>query len=161
MPNFLALAHLDVFDVVASLPRRMGGFNDSKPRILSLRTPAEATVPVQIEDWVELTNLLTRIEGLGDKLGGIEYGGIFLEMLDPDTCLSWRRKGGDYYERYSRLYLPLRTSPAAMMYSGTESASPQVGCLTLVNMRVPHSAINLGDWPRISLVIDFRKKEST
>lgn len=158
MANFVALAHLDVFDLVASLPKRMGGFNDAKPRILSVVLPnGEGST----EDWVELRNLLARIESLGDKLGGVEFGGVFLEQLDPNICLSWRRKSGDYYERHSRLYLPLRTNPAAMMYSGIESANPQVGCLTLTNVRVPHSAINLGDWPRISLVIDFRKKEPT
>ena len=161
MANFLPIAFVDVFDLVASLPKRMGLFSDDKPRVLSLRTPAEANLPVEINDWVEMSNILTRIEGLGDALGGVEFGSIFLEMLDPGTCLSWRRKSGEYYEKHSRLYLPLRTNPAAMMYSGTESASPQVGCLTLVNVRMAHSAINLGDWPRISSIIYFRKKEPT
>ena len=174
MANFVPVAFLDTFDLAASLRQRIGLFKAREAgglRILPLRGFRKDTEPADehfvhyavTTKWVELANVRSRLKRIGDQaMGDIEFGRIWLEMLDSGARLPWDDgENGPYAERWTVLHLPLRTNPAAMMYAGTEVASPGHGWATLVNVRLPHSAINLGEHSRIHLVAEFRKKEAT
>ena len=170
MPNFAPVVFLDTFELVASLRRQMGLFDHETPRILPIRRPRRGTEDAD-EDftwgpvagkWTELKNFLGRTKRRAEGIfGPQELGHIYLEMLDPGVRLPWSDGlTGGYAERYTRFILALRTNPLAMMYAGGETASPAPGWLTAINVQVPHSAINLGEWPRIHLVLDCRKKDA-
>lgn len=172
MSNFVPIAHLDTFDLASSLRSRFGMFKAAEAgemRVLPLRGFRKGTEP-DAEDfvmyavttkWVELSNMRGRLKRLGDQmLGNIEFGRIWFEMLDAGRWVQWREaESGPYAERWTTLHLPIRTNPAAMMYAGAEAGSPGQGWVTIVNTRVPQSAINLGEHSRIHLVAEFRKKE--
>ena len=175
MAHFTPIVFVDIFDLAASLRERMGLFKPDRvgEHILPIRGNRKDTDPAEdnfvgyanVAKWVELKNALSRIKRLGDeRLGEVEVGRIFLEMIAPTLNPGpWRREIDPYFERFTRLHLPIRTNPAAMMLAWTGSEAPEVahlrpGHLTIINVRVPHTSINLGEWPRIHLVIDFRKK---
>ena len=176
MTNFVPIAFLDTFELAASLRRRMGAFvldplDMLGPRCLKVRGPRTgADDPdddlafVAYKDaanWPELRATLGRISRIGEAtIGGVEFGRVFLELLMPATRLPWDVLVEDRYsERFSRLHLPLRTNPAAIVYAGTEQMHLLPGQLTIVNQRAGVSAVNLGEWPRIHLVVDFKRKE--
>lgn len=167
--NFTAIAHLDVHELAASLREKAGlfkpdpeqpgirivhhrGFKKGSDEADEMFTGYTATAK-----WVELANMVKRIRRLGAEEA--EFGRIFLEMLNPGAMLPWApAETSPYFARFLRAHLPLRTSPAAVVYSGAESASLGHGWFTVVNMRVPHCAVNLGEFPRVHLVCDFRRK---
>lgn len=111
--------------------------------------------------WVQLKNAVARLKRAGEAIfGPIDLGHVYLAMLDPGSRLPWTDgMAGAYAERHTRLVLALRSNPAALTISGSEAFSLAPGWLTVVNARVPQAAINLGEWPRVHLVVDFRKKE--
>ena len=171
MANFVPLLFLDAHELAASLRQHTGLFDHGTPRILTIREPRNNTTEddedfiwraALVKKWRELHHFLGRTRREAEKaFGPQDIGHIYLEMLDAGVRLPWADGlSGSYAERYTRLHLALRTNPQAMMYSGAEVASPAPGWLTAVNFRVPHSAINLGDWPRVHLVVDFRKKDA-
>ena len=175
--NFATLVFYDTFEVVASLPPRMGLFRQDAAaegrRLLTLRMPragedenAESVawgwnVQTSPKKWPQIHNLLGRMlrDAKARVAGDVELGSIYLEMLDPGAALPWQTLTGAYIERFSRFHMALRTNPAAMMFSGNETFSPALGWLTAVNARVRCSASNDGAWSRIHLVVDVRKKE--
>mgnify|MGYP001610861339 CR=1 FL=1 len=177
--NFAPLVFYDTFEVVASLPHRIGLFRQDADvegrRVLMLRAPRagedENADSVAFgwnaqhlpKKWPQIHNLLGRM--LRDAKqrvdGDVELGRIYLEMLDPGAVLPWQTLTGAYIERYTRTHLALRTNPATMMFSGNETYSPAQGWLTAINARVRCSASNDGAWPRIHLIADVRKKEPT
>lgn len=169
MSNFAPVAFLDTWELAASLRTRMGLFDKGEPRILPIRGP-RATADDPDDDtgfvfykaasqWAELKSMLARISRLGDGFGGIEFGRIFLELLPPGDCLPWTLEDSAYNVRFMRAELPLRTNPAAIVYSGPESAHLAPGWLTIINHRARHSAANHGEHPRIHLCLDHRRKE--
>jgi hypothetical protein len=169
LANFTPLVFVDTFALTASLERQSGLFDHGTPRILSVVRPRRGTEEAD-EDftwnpaaakWVQLKNAIGRLKRKGEDLfGPIDLGHVYLEMLDAGARTEWEDGlTGPYAERHTRLVLPLRTNPGALMVAGNEAFSPAMGWLTAVNARVPHCAINLGEWPRVHLVVDFRKRE--
>lgn len=171
MSNFTPIAFVDTFGLAASLPPRMGLFRpgEEEERVLPIRGFRKDSAPADMDfiyyartytKWVELKNMLGLLKRLAEtRVGPVEFGCVWLEMLDPQTVMQWLQpQTGAYYEGFWRAHLPIRTNPAARMYSGTDAAHLLPGQLTIVNVRVPHSAINLGEWPRVHLVVDFRRK---
>lgn len=171
--NFAFIAWLDTFELAASLRTRAGLFKTEEPgrRILPVRSIRKGTEEVD-EDfvgftyatpakWPELGNLRSRLTRLGnDMLGAVEFGRIFFEQLDPGATLAPHRETGPYFERWRRAHLPIRTNPGAMLYSGIEQVSPAPGNLVGIAMNLPCWAVNLGEYPRVHLIVDFRKKET-
>lgn len=169
--NFIPLLFVDHIDLAGSLRRHEGLYDHGTPRILPIRFPRKGTEPEDedfvsgprdgaIAKWVELKNFLGRLKREAEKLvGPIDLGLVRLEMLDPGATLPWTTESGAYIERYTRVHLALRWNPAAIMVSGSEVASPIPGWATAVNPRVPCTAINLGQHPRVHLVLDFKKRE--
>jgi hypothetical protein len=169
--NFASLVFVDHIDLAGTLRRHEGLYDRGTPRILPIRYPRKGT---QLEDedfvsgprdgavakWVELKNFLGRLKREAEKVAGpIDLGHVWLEMLDPGATLPWTTESGAYIERHTRVHLALRTNPAATMVSGSEAFSPAPGWVTAVNVRVPCTAVNMGQHPRVHLVLDWRRKE--
>lgn len=169
MSNFTPIVFLDIFELAGSLRQQIGLFDHSEPRIMPVIQPRKGTedededfvMTAAAAKWVACKNFLGRLKRKGETIfGPIDLGRVYLEMLDPGVKLPWSEPlTGGYIERYTRLHLALRTNPQAFMLAGTEWASPAMGWLTGVNVRVPSMAANFGEWPRVHLVIDVRKKD--
>lgn len=166
MLNFRPLAPIDTWDLIPSLRDRLSLFRpgDRGERVIPIRFEGEKVAwtvsPAYGKNggkWPELAATLNRIQRIGEQIAGkVERGRIFLEMLDPGAQMQWRTETGAYYDRYLRVHLPIRTNPAAVMYAGMEFCHLPAGQLTLVGVKGPTSASNMGDFPVITLVCDFR-----
>jgi aspartyl/asparaginyl beta-hydroxylase len=175
LANFFALAPFDTMEIVGSLRTRLGQFKadplEPGRRILLIRGHAKGSEESDdrfggypaARSWVELANLRSLMARRAEAIlpPGVEFGRIFFEMLDPGARLDWRVEDAPYFARWTRAILPLRTNPATLLICGTETASPGQGWLTIVSPRLPHAAINMGEYPWVWLVVDFRKKETT
>lgn len=149
----------------------MGQFGKGTPRRLVLRSPARGheeaedafvwSATMAKGKWPEIGNLLGRLKRDADaRFGEIEFGHAWLELLDRNTTMPWTPPAdGLYVEQHTRLHLALRTNPACVLFAGTEAWHAAAGFLTVVNRRVPTSAANLGEYGRIHLVADVRKKD--
>jgi hypothetical protein len=172
---FTPIAYLDTFELASSLRTRMGQFPnpDASRRVLPLRGPRKDADPDddaafvlarEAQRWPELKAMLEQIreavaqvyERLG-KPGEVEFGRIALEMLMSGANVPWRKDDGAYAQRFERAHLALRSNPGARLFAAHEMLWLLPGDLTAVAHRVPHSAINLGEWPRVHLVVDFRR----
>lgn len=171
--NFTLISFLDTYDLACSLRPRAGMFGGSGVRTLHLRGPKKGAEDPDDESdygrsreaarWPEFKTLIGRIERLGEQIfsnyggGHVEFGRIFLEWLDVGATVPWRKLEGDYFERFNRLHLALRTNPGCMLYSGVEAIQLPPGQMARMNVMVPHSAVNLGASPRVHLVLDVRR----
>lgn len=170
MTNFVTLAYLDVFDLAASLRTRWGQFRRQEDGRLLL--PIRGEPPngdpedeskfgwyrqsgVRSGKWPELKALLDRVE----REGGIEFGRIRVEMMQPGYLGSFEIDHSGYAGRIGRTILALRWNPQALLYCGGEVNCPQPGMVTLISHRLPCTGINMGEWGAIALVVDSRKKE--
>lgn len=171
MPNFTPLGWQDVFELSSSLRNRVSLFPAGEPRALTLRGPrdnaddpdddaAYVWKPLMGKGkWQEATNTIRRLKRLGDQMfGQIEFGRVFIELLDPGTTLPWTRRSGEYANRFARAYVALRTNPAVIHHCGTEGWFLQLGQIVTINHALPQSALNLGDHWCAHLVLDVRKK---
>ena len=155
--NFSPVAFIDVWDIAASLRDRRGA------PIMPLRGYRKDTEPedeqfgayAATRDWQEYDDLRDRLRRLGEPMGGIEIGCVHLDTLRPGELRAWTEARP--LSKWSVAHLPIRTNPQSALIAGTESATLAVGLLTVVSTLVPHAAINLGETPRIHLVIEFRK----
>jgi Aspartyl/Asparaginyl beta-hydroxylase len=171
--NFVFLQVIEAYDLVCSLRQRAGLFTGGPIRTLMLRGPKkgaedhdDAAAYLRSREaarWPELTVVLKQIERVGERVAGgpVDVGRVSLQWLDAGAVVPWRRESGDYYARFWRLHLPLRTNPGAMVYSGIESIQVLPGQLTQVNVLAYHSAVNLGETPRVHLVVDLAKRAVT
>ncbi len=168
--NFVPLLFVDHVDLAGSLRRHEGLYDHGTPRILPVHLPRKGTdendddfvwcQTVREKKWIAMTNLLARLKREAEKLTGpLDLGLIFLEMLDPGTTIAQPAESGAYIERYTRVHLALRTNPGALMVSGNEAFSPAPGWVTAVNVRAPCYMANMGQHPRVHLVLDWRRKE--
>ncbi len=167
--NFAAISWLDTFDLAASLRTRMGLFKMGDEGIFTalVRTTRAndrtlygytKTSGVASGKWPEMKIAIDRIKAIGDQGGGIEFGRIALEMLHPRGASGGWAAPDD--SPFDLGYLLLRGNPGLVWYSGAETWMPTIGVLTLVNRRVPNSAVNMGESPAIWLSADFRKQET-
>ena len=175
------LAHIDVFDLVASLRDRMTDFDKvtlrqewpgsphHDTRAIILRGPVGLgrTLPLPAGwfddvphedllprwDWPEVRDVLREIE----KLAPVGLGKAMIVALRPGGSIDWHVDEGPYAQAHLRYHLPLVTNPFAHLYSGGEQAHVPVGALTFFDTSVLHSATNLGPTDRIHLIVDARK----
>lgn len=127
MPAFQAIAHLDLFDLTASLPKRMGLFKGAPPhRTIPIRGPSKNDPETIVfyepaNNWPVLHALIGEIDDLAGKLG-VSLSRLSIEMLDPGA--SWRCPRHDQLAA-----LAIRTNPDAHWYCRGEVATPQAGYL--------------------------------
>ena len=163
MTNFRLVGFLDTFEIAGSLRQHMNLFKPVEG--------GEQVFPIRWDDgetwkrtklwqkWVELRNAISRIQRQGSAMvGPLDLGRVFFEMVPAGVTLPWRTESGAYWETHMRVHYPVRTNPAAMMYSGIEMSHLMIGTLTLTNVTVPWCAVNQGEWPRVHLVVDLRRK---
>lgn len=167
MPNFAVLGFVDSFALAGSLRSRMGMFPTGTPRVLPIRGQRNGTEMAdedfvdRAETWPELRNMVKLLTRQATRLvGAVDLGCISMEMLDPGAATAWASESGAYAERWTRAHLALRTNPGAWFYCGGEAAHMQVGFINAVNMLALASQVNFGEFPRVHLVIDFRKKDA-
>lgn len=176
--NIVSVCFQDVFDLVASLPRRLPLFREIEPgvRALVCRGPRRGTTEdacdfgwygrdkhPELAKWPELRNQVEGVRTLGAQYGGpahaFDVGHVVFQQLGPNTVLPWKAPlSGLYAERVVRGHLVLRTGPGATLFTGAGSYRPAAGELVIVPHRIETSAANLNLWPRIHLIIDLIRK---
>ena len=148
-------AWFDPYEPACSLRERMGSFGEGKRgrRVWS---------PDADERWPELNNLLGRIERFGEAMFQplSEAPRLYLEMLDPGAIMGWRTRDDDIARETLRFYLPLTGNPLTFWYGPGQVIQSVLGQLVGCNTRIPHSAANFGECPRVALVIDARPRKN-
>lgn len=163
MMFFTQLAFLDVFELACSLRPRLSLFSEADAggrRVMNIRwRDGEKWLRLkEAAKWPELANTLARIEQIGTAIvGPVERGEVFFEMLDPGAALPWHEYIGPHSDEYWRLHLAIRTNPGCMMYAGVEAVNLLPGQIVRVATSVMSSAVNMGEWPRVHLVADWRR----
>jgi hypothetical protein len=112
-----------------------------------------ANTPI-LDGWPEATALFA---GLSTVLMRGAVGKVMLVELAPGGSLAWHKDEGAYAQAHMRFHLPLVTNPMAFLLAGGEQAHVPVGALTFFDTSVLHSAINLGETPRVHLIVDVRR----
>lgn len=161
MPNFTALGFIDSFDLVCSLKGRLGEFQGTGLRILHLRAARKAEPEVFLDTreftrWPECRAVLEQIR-LAAKtqfMANLEWGRIFLEMLDPGTGTRPRRDLSAYAQHHLRLICGLRCNPGAVIWSPPEQYVLKSGEIIATGPALWSAAVNMGEFSRINLVID-------
>lgn len=158
---FQQLAFLDPYELACSLRPRLAQFGESDAhgrREMPIRWHGENGdwTRIKLSKWPELANMLARIEQIGTAIAGpLDRGHIFFEMLDPGATLPWHREDiGDWW----RLHMAIRTNPGCMMFAGGEAVNIMPGQVVRVGTGALSSALNAGEWPRVHLVMDFRRE---
>lgn len=135
------IAFLDPYELIASLPRRIGAFGEADKwgrRICR-------------EDWPEVENMLDRCARLSDR---VEIVNHHLEMLDPGSVVQWHRRK----RQETQFILALRSNPGVFLYDNL-ACNPLIGQLMMVNQGAWLSAMNLGETAFVSLVIEAKGRE--
>jgi hypothetical protein len=92
-----------------------------------------------------------------ERVGGIAMGRIMIINLAPRGKVDLHIDPLDYFEKYSRYHVPLKTNPG-VTFSG-EEGTPQehmpLGHLCRLNNRLPHRLDNNSDENRIHLLVDI------
>lgn len=154
MSNFLTLGHFDIWALVATLRQRRSLFAGEGPvRRAVMRYGSGAEEP-EASKWIALQNTLSRARRLAP--GPIEMGAVSFEMLMPRSWVGWDDPDGPEREGWQETHLALLTNPLAWLYSGIEAMHVHPGFLVWRNRAMPASQINLGEHPRVHLVIEFR-----
>ena len=138
MPHFTPLVFLDTYPLLASLPAREGMFRATHDgeRILALRGPKKDTEPAEeawvryqsYAKWPEAKIMLGQLKRIGDGLlGEIEFGRVFLEMLDAGACLPWAIGGESNYARVQSGFTGNITLPSAALNEKLRASAAKQG----------------------------------
>jgi hypothetical protein len=153
LTNFIELAFLDVWSLSASLRSRMNLLMASP---LLVHT-TDGWVEEHTEKWPQLRNVVSRVTRL-PAAKEYELGLVTVELLSPGEATAWEMRAPWPLQL---LHLPIVTNPAAMVFSGPQGWHIKHGVLTWVNNAVLCSEVNFGEFPRIHLVLEVRKKEES
>ena len=163
MPNFTLVGWVDPYDVIASLRPRIQLFAGTGLRRLVLRGPPkggdgedEASFIDRKLRWPELSLLIRKIV---DARPGLVPGHIYLELLDPGATQPLRRDTRPYALRHHRLLVGLRCNPAAYLWCPPDVWLMQPGQCVATPPGAWQAAINMGETPRITLVIDLKQEQ--
>lgn len=154
-----SFAYLDTWELAASLRDRMNLFRELEggERVLPVRwNSGEKWMRTQHwTKWGELRNAISRVQKHGEALVGhpIEAGSIRFEMIQPGHVTPWSSIQG---VEYVCAHLPIRTNPACFLHFPAEMHYLLPGHAHVVGVQIPHSWANMGEWPRIHLVMEFR-----
>lgn len=162
MPNFSLLGFLDPFDLLCSLKGRLGEFQGNPGlRVLHLRAARKAEPDIFLDTrdltrWPEARAVLERIRVAArtNFKADLEWGRIWLEMLDAGSGTRPRRDPSLYAQRHLRLLCGLRCNPGAYLWCPPEQHVLRSGEIVATAPSLWHAAVNMGDFSRINLVID-------
>ena len=171
MANLMPVGWIDVYDLACSLRSRVSEFQGTGTRQLPVRGPraggdgddeyafVESRRPL-VRKWVELDTVRRKIEDAAtQRIGGaIEFGRIFFEMLDPGVHQGLRRDSRPYAARHARLIVGIRSNPGCWLWCPPEQFLLSAGQVIMTTAGLLHAAVNLGDTPRVNLVIDVKAK---
>lgn len=174
--NFTPVGWIDVYDLACSLRPRLSQFQGTGTRVLPLRGPRKDTSPDDeygyvdsrlLAKWVEVRAAVDRIRDAaamwarsGNTGGGgaVEFGRIFLDMLDGGGAINpLRRDNRAYWSRHVRLLVGIRCPPHAYLWAPPEQLVIQPGQVVMTSPALWHAAINLSETPRVNLVVDVKK----
>lgn len=160
---------IDPYELAATLRQRAELFpRTGDIRVLPIRGPGRNGDPDDDaafvwtrgrEKWPALTAVLNQFERSASVSGEIEWGRIYFEQLMSGAIIPWTKDDTAYASRFFRTHLALRSNPLTRVYCGVASMLMIVGDVNVLGQRLPTSAINLGETPRVHLVIDFRRKD--
>jgi hypothetical protein len=161
---FTFVGFIEPFDLICSLKGRMGLFAGTGLRTLHLRGPrkggdGEDYVDTrELSRWPEVRAVLQRVEAFCKKRfsADIEFGRVYLEMLDPGTAAPTRSARNHYGFSHLRLVLALRANPGAYLWCPPDQLVLTAGQLVLTGPALWHGAVNMGEYSRINLVVDIK-----
>lgn len=130
MPAFTAVGWLDLWDLAASLPARMGLFKGQGHRAIHLRGPSKSDSEriVWYEDaakWPEIRAVHDELSGMAAKVSG-EVTALSLDMIDPGA--SWRMPKRDQIA-----IVGLRVCPDSFVYCHGDIVHPHIGAVIAIS----------------------------
>lgn len=166
MANFTLVGWVDPTDLIASLRSRMPLFTGTGIRRLALRGPKRDGDPddeTHFVDrkggpagrWPECHDVVQKILHARPDLA---LGRIYFELLDPGATIPLHHDTRPYALRHTRLLVGVRTNPAAYLWCPPDVWLMQPGQVVLTQPALWHAAINMGETPRITLVVDVRQE---
>lgn len=163
--NLFSFAFIDPSMLLATMTLKYGKHFDEAgaPFVdcqrISLRSPDGEDLPM-LEQWPSARQTVDAVMNkLTEHLGGVnlQLGAVYVELLRSGGTFGWYTDDSDYAKAHNHFRLLVSPCSGGSWYSAGEMLAPGVGNLTYINKCVPHSMINLGPVPQISLVVDVRK----
>lgn len=161
MAAFTTVGFVDPFDLLCSLKGRLGGFQGTGLRVLHLRAPRKSDPDEYLDTrelsrWAEARAVLERIALSAKQRTGadVEFGRIFLEMLDAGTGARPRRDLSPHASRFARLICGVRCNPGSILWCPPEQHILTPGEVVMTAASLYHGAINMGEFSRVNMVID-------
>lgn len=145
-------------------------FYDSPTVHIRIHQPPEGPVPTTIEEWCKHTECVdnpkfvdkfikTRklVDWIYRRVGGISLGRVMIINLAPQGKVDLHIDPLDYFAKYSRYHVPLKTNPGVTFSGepGTPLEHMPLGHLCRLNNRLPHRLDNNSDENRIHLLVDI------
>ncbi len=167
-PNLFSFAFVDPSMLLATMTLKYGKHFADDVAIaapffdcqrINLRSPDGVDLPM-IEQWPSARQTVDAVMSkLTEYLGGVnlQLGAAYVESLRAGGTFGWYTDDSDYAKAHNHFRLLVSPCSGGTWYSAGEMLAPGVGNLTYLNKCVPHSMINLGPVPQISLVVDIRK----
>ena len=120
---------------------------------------ADASDLAILKEWKSARALLSRLrsaaaayfDGVTPKLGR-----AWVEVLPPGVGTPWESEAGDYADNHVRTRTALVSNPGAVSYCGSAFAVLNIGWVNQVDHHQLCSELNIGDYPRVHLVVDVR-----
>ena len=116
---------------------------------------------LDIIDSVEYGAANVMLAGYADVLGQLsnlmkieQLGRMMVVSLRPGGRITEHTDEGEYAQHYQRFHIAMTDSPRASLTVAGETQSFGQHELWRFNHRLPHSAVNDGDEPRIHLIFD-------
>lgn len=105
-----------------------------------------------LQKWTTLRNAINRARRLAEQ-GNLELVSAELEALDPGAFIPWEKAGAEI-----AVHIGVVTNPAATLYCGNEGMVVQPGQIVARAGDSLWSAVNIGDTPRIHLLLTLRER---
>ncbi len=156
--NFLRpLGWVDPWSLAVWLYKEQGKLRgeDGVRRLVVIRpgeNNAQYRHPDLSDKWKTLRNAIARARRLAEQ-GNLELVQAELEALDPGGFIDWEKGGKEV-----AVHIAVVTNPAATLYCGNEFTVLGAGQIVARAGDTLWSAVNLGDTPRIHLILTLRER---
>lgn len=112
----------------------------------------------ELKDWATLTNMLSRCTRLlRERAPDCRISAAAIECLDPGAVIPWEHGSDDEVEAHVAIVV----NPFARLFAGLETYCPGWGEVVLLSpsTRAMKSAVNMGETPRIHLILTMTKAQ--